>query len=147
MKRVEPNRLGPHRVPWRVLMLGLASLAAAAAAQSPQQPTAEDLIGQWSGRFVGPGGGAFEMTVRRDAGGELGGSISTSADAGQSITWFLDSVEVADATVTMIGFEGLGQLELTARGVLEGSSIEGSYLVHAIADGSEVERGTFTGTK
>jgi hypothetical protein len=129
------------------VLLGLAGMCAVAAAQAPQKATEKDLIGTWAGRYSGASTGAFEMTITRDAEGRLGGTVSPKADDGEAYTAPFTSVKFADGKATMTFTDPAGNVDITIEATPEGSSIKGTYVVHARADGSEAERGTFTATK
>lgn len=129
------------------VLVGLALFSAAGAAQTPQKATEKDLIGTWTGRYTGASSGAFEFTITRDAEGKLGGSVSPKPDDGEPYTTPFNSIKFADGKATMTCFDPAGNIEITLEATPEGSSIKGTYVVRARADGSEAERGTFTGTK
>jgi hypothetical protein len=129
------------------VLLGLAGICAAAAAQAPQKATEKDLIGTWSGRYTGASSGAYELTINRDAEGKLSGSVSPKPDDGDTYTTPLNTIKFADGKATMTCFDSGGNAEITVEVTLEGSSLKGTYVVRARADGSEVERGTLTGTR
>jgi hypothetical protein len=127
-------------------IFALACMCATVAAQA-QKATEKDLIGTWAGKWTGGSSGAFEMTVTRDADGKLGGSVSPKPDDGEGYTTPLTSVQFADGKATMKCNDPSGDVEFTIEATPEGSTIKGTYIVRARADGSEVERGTFTGSK
>jgi hypothetical protein len=129
------------------VLLGLAGMYAAAAAQAPAKVTEKDLIGTWAGKYVGASSGAYELTINRDAEGRLTGSVSPKPDNGEAYTTPLNSITFADGKVTITCFDSSGQSEITVEATVEGSSLKGTYVVRARADGSEAERGTHTATK
>lgn len=128
------------------VLMGVACLCAAPAAQA-QKATEKDLIGTWAGKYTGTSSGSYEMTINRDAEGKLSGSVSPKPDDGDPYTTPFNTIRFADGTVTMTCFDPPGNVEITVEATLEGSSLKGTYVVRAKADGSEVERGTLTGTK
>ena len=129
-----------------LVLVGLICVSAAAAAQAPKA-TEKDLIGTWSGKWTGGSNGAFELTVTKDDTGKLGGSVSPKPDDGEGYTSPLTSVQFADGKATIKCNDPSGDVEITMEATIEGSAIKGGYIVRARADGSEVERGTFTGNK
>ena len=128
-------------------IVGLIMFCAAAAAQAPQKATEKDLIGTWTGKYVGGSTGAFEMTITKDAEGKLAGSVSPKPDAGDPYTTPFTAIQFADGKATMKCFDPPGEVEITLEATIEGSTLKGEYVVRARADGSEADRGTFTGTK
>ena len=128
------------------VLMGMACLCTAVAAQA-QKATEKDLIGTWAGKYTGATSGSYEMTINRDAEGKLSGSVSPKPDDGEPYTTPLNTITFADGKVTMTCFDPPGQVEITVEATLEGSSLKGTYVVRAKADGSEVERGTLTGPK
>ncbi|HYN05941.1 MAG TPA: hypothetical protein VES67_00990 [Vicinamibacterales bacterium] len=130
-----------------LVVIGLIAFCAAAAAQAPQKATEKDLIGTWTGKYTGGTTGAFEMTIIKGADGKLGGSVSPKPDAGDPYTTPFNSVQFADGKATMKCFDPPGEVEITLEATLEGSTIKGTYVVRARADNSEVDSGTFSGTK
>ena len=129
------------------VLMGVACLYAAAAAAQAQKATEKDLIGTWAGKYAGASSGSYEMTINRDAEGKLSGSVSPKPDDGEPYTSPFNSIKFADGKATMTLFDPAGNVEITLEATLEGSSLKGTYVVRARADGSEAERGTFTGTK
>jgi hypothetical protein len=127
-------------------ILALACLSATVAAQA-QKATEKDLIGTWTGKWTGGSTGAFDLTVTKGADGKLGGSVSPKPDNGDPYTSPLTSVVFADGKATMKCNDPAGEVEITMEATIEGSTIKGEYIVRAKADGSEAERGTFTGSK
>jgi hypothetical protein len=128
-------------------ILGLIVCCAAAAGQAPQKATEKDLIGTWTGKYSGGTTGAFEMTITKDAEGKLAGSVSPKPDAGDPYTTPFTAIQFADGKATMKCFDPPGEVEITLEATIEGSTLKGEYVVRARADGSEADRGTFTGTK
>jgi hypothetical protein len=129
-----------------LVLVGVACLyTAAGAAQA--KATEKDLIGTWAGKYVGTSSGSYEMTINRDAEGKLSGSVSPKPDDGEPYTTPFNTIKFADGKATMTCFDPPGNVEITVEATLEGSSLKGTYVVRAKADGSEVERGTLTGTK
>ena len=148
MNRLEQNRWIVRMVRANLFtFLGMASLCTAAVAQTLKVADEENLIGTWAGRYSGVSSGAFEITISRDHEGKLGGSSWSKADDGEASTWIVTTIELADGTVTIRSSDLSGDVELTTESTLEGSSIKGTYVARALADGSEIEGGTFTGTK
>jgi hypothetical protein len=129
-----------------LVLLAVAGLCTAPAAQA-QKPSEKDLIGTWTGRYTGASSGAYELTINRDADGKLTGSVSPKPDDGEAYTTPLNTVTFAEGKVTLTCFDSSGQAEITVEATVEGSSLKGTYVVRARADGSEAERGTLTGTK
>ena len=129
------------------VLLGVACLSAAAAAAQAQKATEKDLIGTWTGKYTGASSGAYEFTINRDGEGKLSGSVSPKPDDSEPYTTPLNTITFADGKVTMTCFDPPGQIEITVEATVEGSSLKGTYVVRTRADGSEVERGTLTGTK
>ena len=128
-------------------ILGLIVFSAVATGQAPQKATEKDLMGTWTGKYAGSTTGAFEMTITKDAEGKLAGSVSPKPDAGDPYTTPFTSIQFADGKATMKCFDPPGEVEITLEATIEGSAIKGDYVVRARADGSEADRGTFTGTK
>jgi len=129
-----------------LVLVGLVCLCASVAAQE-QKVTEKDLIGTWAGNWTGGSTGAFELTVTKAADGKLGGSVSPKPDNGDPYTSPLTSVVFADGKATIKCNDPAGEVEITMEATIEGSTIKGGYTVRTKADGSEVERGTFTGNK
>jgi hypothetical protein len=129
------------------VLLALAGLCTSAPAAQAPKATEKDLIGTWAGRYTGGSSGAYELTINRDTDGKLTGSVSPKSDDGESYTTPLNAIKFADGKVTMTCFDSSGNAEITVEATVEGSSLKGDYVVRARADGSEVERGTLTGTK
>jgi hypothetical protein len=130
------------------VLMGVAGLyVAAAAAAQAQKATEKDLIGTWAGKYAGTSSGSYEMTINRDAEGKLSGSVSPKPDDGEPYTSPFNSVTFADGKAMMTLFDPPGNVEITVEVTLEGASLKGTYVVRAKADGSEVERGSLTGTK
>ena len=129
--------------------LGLASLCTAAAAETPPEVNEADIVGKWAGRFVGAGSGAFETTIGRDAAGKLTCSIWIKDDAPEveAYTQPCTSARFADGKLTSTFLDASGTAEIRTVATIEGSSIDGAYAARALEDGTEVDRGTFTGTK
>jgi hypothetical protein len=127
--------------------MGVACLYAAVAAAQAPKATEKDLIGTWAGKYTGTSSGSYEMTINRDAEGKLSGSVSPKPDDGEPYTTPFNTIKFADGKATLTCFDPPGQIEITVEATLEGSSLTGTYVVRAKADGSEVERGTLTGTK
>jgi len=127
-------------------ILAMACLCATVAAQA-QKATEKDLIGTWAGKWTGGSSGAFELTVTKGADGKLGGSVSPKPDNGDPYTSPLTSVQFVDGKATIKCNDPSGDVEITMEATIEGSAIKGEYIVRARADGSEAERGTFTGSK
>jgi hypothetical protein len=130
-----------------VVVIGLILLSAAAAAQAPQKATEKDLIGTWSGKYGGGTTGSYEMTITKAADGKLGGSVSPKPDVGEPYTTPFNSVVFAEGKATLKCFDPPGEVEITLEATVEGTALKGTYVVRARADGTEVDRGTFTGTK
>ena len=128
-------------------ILGLIVFCAAAAGQAPQKATEKDLIGTWTGKYAGGTTGAFEMTITKDAEGKLAGSVSPKPDAGDPYTTPFTAIQFVDGKAMMKCLDPPGEVEITLEATIEGSTIKGEYVVRARADGSEAERGTFTGTR
>ena len=128
-------------------ILGLIVFYAAAAGQAPQKATEKDLIGTWTGKYSGSSTGAFEMTITKNAEGKLAGSVSPKPDAGEPYTMSFNSIQFADGKATMKCFDPPGEAEITLEATIEASTMKGEFVVRARADGSEADRGTFTGTK
>jgi hypothetical protein len=146
------NRQELHRSNARTTLfvfLGLASLCTAAAAQTPQEVTEADIVGTWAGRYVGAGSGAFEVTIGRDAEGKLTCGIWLKDDAPEveASAQPCTSARFADGKFTSTFLDASGTAEIRTVATIEGSSIDGAYAARALEDGTEVDRGTFTGTK
>jgi hypothetical protein len=129
-----------------LVILGLLAFCAAVAAQAPKA-TEKDLIGTWTGKYAGGTTGAYEMTITKAADGRLGGSVSPKPDTGDPYTTPFNSIAFADGKATMKCFDPPGEVEITLEATVEGTTLKGEYIVRARADNSEVDRGTFTGTK
>ena len=131
------------------VIVGLVSLCTAATAQTPQKVTEDDFIATWVGQYAGADvNGTFEITIGRDDEGKLACCSGWSQpDGGEVSPWIVESVEFANGKVTITSLDPAGDVQLVSEAALEGSSIKGAYVARALADGSVIERGTFTGTK
>jgi hypothetical protein len=147
MNRQDLHRSTPRKALF--VFLGLASLCTAVAGQTLREVTEEDFVGTWAGRFVGVGSGAFETTIGRDAEGKLTCSIWIKDDAPEveAATLPCTSARFADGKFTSTFLDASGMAEIRTVATTEGLSIEGAYAARALEDGTEVDRGTFTGTK
>ena len=129
-------------------VLGLASFGAAVPAQTLQKVTEEDVTGTWVGRYVSTDTGDFELTITRNADGELKGNGWARSDGREEAdTWIVDSVQFENDKVTIACTDPSGDVELAIEAIPEGSSIKGTYVVWSRVDGSNLGGGTFTGTK
>ena len=131
------------------VFVGLVSLCTAAAAQTPQKVTEDDFIATWVGHYAGAdAGGAFEITIGRDDEGKLACCSGWSKpEGGEASPWIVESIEFANGKVTITSLDPSGDVQLVSEAALEGSSIKGTYVARALADGSVIEHGTFAGTK
>jgi hypothetical protein len=124
-----------------VLMFGVCCLAYA------QSKSGADAAGIWAGTWTGGSTGKFEMTVKKGADGKLAGSLTASPDQGESYTTAFKSV-VAEGNKLTIKFDDpAGEVEVTLVATIESSSMKGDYSVRAKANGEEVDKGAFAGSK
>jgi hypothetical protein len=131
-----------------LLCLGLASLWTATAAQTAQTVAEQDFVGTWTGRYAGASSGTFVQTMTQNAEGKVvaGSGSSRPDDGSEASPWLPNLVEFANGTLTITSVDPSNGLEVRSVATIEGSSIKGTYTVWA-PDGTEVDRGTFTGTK
>ena len=129
------------------VFVGLVSLCSAATAQAPI--TEDDFIATWVGQYASVDvKGTFEITMGRDDEGKLACCSGWSKpEGGEASPWIVESVEFANGKVTITSFDPSGDVQLVSEAALEGSSLKGTYVARALADGSVIEQGTFTGTK
>ena len=125
-----------------LLCFGLTGLA-----QAEQAASGKDPVGAWAGSWTGGSNGTFEMTITKAADGKLGGSITPKPEGNESYTATFVSVVQVDSKVTMKLTDPAGEAEITIEATVDGSTLKGTYSVRTKADGSEVDRGTFTANK
>jgi hypothetical protein len=87
------------------------------------------------------------MTIRKEAGGKLSGTLTASPDQGEGYSATFKSVESIGSKLTIRFDDPPGEVEITLQAVIGGSSIKGDYSVRAKANGEEVDKGTFSANR
>jgi len=87
------------------------------------------------------------MTIKKDAKGKLSASLTATPGKGGGYTVEVKSVEALGSKLTCKFEDPPGEVEVTLRAVIRGSSLKGDYSVRAKASGEEVEKGVVTASR
>ena len=110
------------------LTLSLLCFCIAGLAQAQQTASEKNLVGAWTGSWSGGSTGSFEMTIKKEADGKLGGSITPKPEGGESYTVSFKSVALAEGKVTLKLADPNDEAEITLEATLDGSGLKGNVL-------------------
>ena len=109
------------------------------------------LLGSWSGKATGAGGGPpsgdIQITFARGHGGNLKGKILVKGEGGLQYSGDLSDITLKKKVVSAKATLNLGEnpLVATVTGPLQRNTIEGTFLV--TSKGEKIGEGTFSITK
>jgi hypothetical protein len=131
-----------------LFVLALTTFSPAFAGQtSPDTKIDSKVAGVWAGSWSGGSSGKFEMTITRETGGKLSATLQATPEQGDGSTFKSKSIETADSKLKIMLEDAEGNVEVLLDGVLEGTSLKGTYSVRDKAQGTEVETGSWSANK
>jgi hypothetical protein len=120
------------------------SVCGAAFAADSGSSKSQALVGGWSGTWSGASTGHIDLTIAQAASGTFSGSISVTPDQGPAYATTLDDVSVEDVSLTAHFKTPDGNVSITLKGTLEGSTLDGTYEAKENQGGSNLDTGTWT---
>lgn len=107
--------------------------------------TTPDISGDWSGTWTGNTTGKFTMTIKKDASGKPVGKVDSQQDGGDSMSWDIKSVDIADSKIKIVF--GDNNADIIMNLTLSGNDMAGTYAVKGVNGGGELDSGSIKITK